>query len=123
MSFLKWMSSGIVVSLLIVMVGVVGNGNTFVSQATAEDNAKPYHTDITDVEETYTSMEFNVNRKTHLLRKTRIEYYLAQAKQADKRGWDHQRKDIMRRVENILAHHLTQYAQEVDAEMSHYTSA
>lgn len=76
MSFLKWISSGEVVSLLIVMIGVVGNGSTFASQATAEDNAKPYRTDITDVEETYTSMEFNVNRKTHLLRKTRIEYYL-----------------------------------------------
>lgn len=76
MSFLKWISSGEVVSLLIVMIGVVGNGSSYISQATAQDNAKPYHTDITDVEETYTSMEFNVNRKTHLLRKTRIEYYL-----------------------------------------------
>ena len=123
MSFLRWFFSGIVVSLLIVLVGVFGNGDTFVSRATAEDTAKPYHGNITKIEKTYTRVEFDLSKKTHLLRKSRMDYYIAQAKQADKRGWDYKRDQMLERVENMLAHHLTQYAQESDATAVNYASA
>lgn len=61
--FFTLVFSGIVVSLLIVLVGVLGNGDTFVSRATAEDTAKPYHGNITKIEKTYTRVEFDLSKK------------------------------------------------------------
>lgn len=50
MNLLKWIYSGIVVSALIVVVGVLGQGKLSVSQATADDVERPLRADIQKVE-------------------------------------------------------------------------
>ena len=71
MNFLKWVYSGVVVSAIIVIVGVIGQGKLSVSQASADDAQRPVHMDIQKVERTFSLVEFDLSKKTHLLRKTR----------------------------------------------------
>ena len=116
MNLLKWIYSGIVVSALIVVVGVLGQGKLSVSQATADDVERPLHADIQKVERRFSLVEFDLKNKAHLLRKTRLDFYIAQAKQADLRGWKFKRDEFVERADNILSHHLTQYANDVSKE-------
>ena len=50
MNFLKWVYSGLVVSAIIVIVGVIGQGKLSVSQASADDEQRPVHMDIQKVQ-------------------------------------------------------------------------
>lgn len=122
MNILKWVYSGIVVSIVIVLVGVLGQGKLFVSQAAADDANRPVHADIVKVEHTISLVEFDLSRKADLLRKTRLDFYIAQAKQADLRGWKFKRDEYVERAENILGHHLTQYANDIAQEAETYTA-
>ncbi|WP_394224315.1 hypothetical protein [Alteromonas gracilis] len=122
MNFLKWVYSGLVLSAIIVIVGVIGQGKLSVSQATAEDAERPVHADIRQIESAFSLVEFDLTKKTHLLRKTRLDYYITQAKQADLRGWAFKREEYVERAENILGHHLTQYANDVNQEAKTYTA-
>ena len=121
MNILRWVVSGLVVSFFVVIVGMASNGSTFVSQATADDQERELHPDIVKIEGTYSQVKFDLSRKSHLLRKMRMDHYIAQAKQADLRGWDHERKDLIERAENILSHHLTQYAVSVQNDAKSYS--
>ncbi|GFD67816.1 hypothetical protein [Alteromonas sp. KUL106] len=122
MNFLKWVYSGIVVSVVIVLIGVLGQGKLSVSQATADDAERPVHADIVKVEQTFSLVEFDLSKKAHLLRKTRLDFYIAQAKQADLRGWKFKRDEFVERAENILSHHLTQNANDVIRNTEPYTA-
>ncbi|MBT3136706.1 hypothetical protein KL866_16700 [Alteromonas sp. ALT199] len=122
MNFLKWFYSGVVVTAVIVIIGVVGQGNLFVSQATADDVQRPVHADIVKVEHKFSLVEFDLSRKAHLLRKTRLDFYIAQAKQADLRGWKFKRDEFVERVENIISHHLTQHASDTAKDAELYTA-
>lgn len=121
MNILRWVVSGLVVSFFVVIVGMASNGSTFVSQATADDQERELHPDIVKIEGTYSQVKFDLSRKSHLLRKMRMDHYITQAKQADLRGWDHERKDLIERAENILSHHLTQYAVSVQNDAESYS--
>ena len=122
MNFLKWVYSGLVVSAIIVIVGVIGQGKLSVSQASAGDEQRPVHMDIQKVQRNFSLVEFDLSKKAHLLRKTRLEHYIAQAKQADLRGWKFKRDEFVERAENILNHHLTQYANDVSQDAETYTA-
>ena len=122
MNVLKWVYSAIFVSVIIVLIGVVGQGKLFVSQATADDVERPVHADIAHVEKSVLLADFDMSRKNHLLRKTRLDFYIAQAKQADLRGWKFKRDEFVERAENILSHHLTQYANDAAQEAKTYTA-
>ncbi|TKB02332.1 hypothetical protein E5672_14585 [Alteromonas portus] len=122
MNVLKWVYSGIVVTLVIALVGMFGQGKLSVSRATADDAERPVHMDIQKVERNLSLVEFDLSKKAHLLRKTRLEYYIAQAKQADVRGWKFKRDEFVERAENILSHHLTQYAHEAQQNAQTYTA-
>ena len=122
MNFLKWVYSGLVVSAIIVIVGVIGQGKLSVSQASADDEQRPAHMDIQKVQRNFSLVEFDLSKKAHLLRKTRLEHYIAQAKQADLRGWKFKRDEFVERAENILNHHLTQYANDVSQDAETYTA-
>ena len=122
MNLLKWIYSGIVVSALIVVVGVLGQGKLSVSQAPADDVERPLHADIQKVERRFSLVEFDLKNKAHLLRKTRLDFYIAQAKQADLRGWKFKRDEFVERADNILSHHLMQYANDVSKEVEIYTA-
>ncbi|WP_334020328.1 hypothetical protein [Alteromonas sp. S015] len=122
MNVLKWVFSGIVVSVVIVLVGMLGQGKLSVSQATADDAKRKVHADIGKVEQTLSLVEFDLSKKAHLLRKTRLDFYIAQAKQADLRGWKFKRDEFVERAENILSHHLTQYANDVTKDSETYTA-
>lgn len=122
MNVLKWVFSGIVVSVIIVLVGMLGQGKLSVSQATADDAKRSVHADIRKVEQTLSLVEFDLSQKAHLLRKTRLDFYIAQAKQADLRGWKFKRDELVERAENILSHHLTQYANDVTKDSETYTA-
>ena len=121
MNFLKWVYSGLVISTVIVIVGVIGQGKLSVSQASADDKQRPVHMDIQKVQRNFSLVEFDLSKKAHLLRKTRLEHYIAQAKQADLRGWKFKRDEFVERAENILNHHLTQYANDVSQDAQTYT--
>ena len=122
MNFLKWVYSGLVVSAIIVIVGVIGQGKLSVSQASADDEQRPVHMDIQKVQRNFSLVEFDLSKKAHLLRKTRLEHYIALAKQADLRGWKFKRDEFVERAENILNHHLTQYADDVSQDAETYTA-
>ena len=122
MNFLKWIYSGIVVSALIVVVGVLGQGKLSVGQATADDVERPVHADIRNVERRFSLVDFDLKKKAHLLRKTRLDFYISQAKQADLRGWKFKRDEFVERADNILSHHLSQYASDVSKEAEIYTA-
>ncbi len=110
------------VSAIIVIVGVIGQGKLSVSQASADDEQRPVHMDIQKVQRNFSLVEFDLSKKAHLLRKTRLEHYIAQAKQADLRGWKFKRDEFVERAENILNHHLTQYANDVSQDAETYTA-
>lgn len=112
MSFLRWIYSGLVVSILLVIVGVFGNGMFSVGQASAEDKEHSYSQDIKSFEQRYALAEFDLKRKSHLLRKMRMDYFIAEAKQADIRGWESKRERLLERADNVLSHHLSQYVYE-----------
>jgi hypothetical protein len=115
MTFLRWIYSGLIVSLLLVIAGIVGNGTFSVGQVSAEDKARAYSQDIKSFEHRYSLAKFDLKRKSHLLRKMRMDHFIAEAKQADIRNWDTKRERLLERAENVLSHHLTQYAyQDVD---------
>lgn len=122
MNILKWVYSGIVATAVFVIIGIVGQGKLSVSQATADDAKRPIHADIAKVEQTFSLVEFDLSKKAHLLRKTRLDFYIAQAKQADLRGWKFKRDEFVERAENILSHHLTQYANDVAEDTETYTA-
>ena len=77
---------------------------------------------IQKVERRFSLVEFDLKNKAHLLRKTRLDFYIAQAKQADLRGWKFKRDDFVERADNILSHHLMQYANDVSKEVEIYTA-
>jgi molybdopterin-guanine dinucleotide biosynthesis protein len=110
---LRWFFSAIVFSFFIAMVGMANSGNTLLSQASADDKERKLHPEIVKLEEHFARVDFDLKRKSHLLRKMRMEQYISRAKQADLRGWDIERDDLLERAENILSHHLTQYAANV----------
>jgi hypothetical protein len=112
MTFLRWIYSGLVVSILLVIVGIFGNGMFSVGQVSAEDKAHSYSQDIKGFEQRYSLAKFDLKRKSHLLRKMRLEHFIAQAKQADIRGWESKRERFLERADNVLRHHLSQYAYE-----------
>ena len=112
MTFLRWIYSGLVVSILLVIVGIFGNGMFSVGQVSAEDKAHSYSQDIKGFEQRYSLAKFYLKRKSHLLRKMRLEHFIAQAKQADIRGWESKRERFLERADNVLRHHLSQYAYE-----------
>ena len=66
MNVLKWVYSAIFVSVIIVLIGVVGQGKLFVSQATADDVERPVHADIAHVEKSVLLAYFDMSRKNHL---------------------------------------------------------
>lgn len=112
MTFLRWIYSGILFSLLLVFVGMFGNGTFSVGQASAEDEAKEFSANIKQMEKRFSLATFDLKRKSHLLRKLRMDYFIEQAKQADIRGLDHKRDNLIERADNVLNHHLNQYAQQ-----------
>lgn len=122
MNILKWVYSAIVVSVVIALIGLFGQGKLSISQATADDAERTVHADIVKVEHTISLVEFDLSRKADLLRKTRLDFYIAQAKQADLRGWKFKRDEYVERAENILGHHLTQYANDIAQEAETYTA-
>jgi len=112
MTFLRWIYSGLIVSLLLVIAGIVGNGTFSVGQVSAEDKARAYSQDIKRFEHRYSLAKFDLKRKSHLLRKMRMEHFITQAKQADIRGWESKRERFLERADNVLRHHLSQYVYE-----------
>lgn len=122
MNILKWVYSAIVVSVVIALIGLFGQGKLSISQATADDAERTVHADIVKVEHTISLVEFDLSRKADLLRKTRLDFYIAQAKQADLRGWKFKRDEYVERAENILGHHLTQYANDIAHETETYSA-
>lgn len=112
MTFLRWIYSGLVVSILLVIVGIFGNGMFSVGQVSAEDKAHSYSQDIKRLEQRYSLAKFDLKRKSHLLRKMRMEHFIAQAKQADIRSWESKRERFLERANNVLRHHLSQYVYE-----------
>ncbi len=121
MNILRWIYSGLAVSLVIVVIGVVSNGSTFVSQASAGDKDRPYDPVIVDIEHRYSLVRFDLSQKSHLLRKARVEYFIAEAKQADLRGWTFKRDKLVERARSVMSHHLNQYALEVSREAEAYS--
>lgn len=111
MKVLDWIFSTISASVIIVLLGMFGGGSAFVGQANADDSASAYHISIVKVERVFTHADFDISRKQDILRKTRIAYYLAEAKQADIRNWTFKRDDLVSRAKGILIHHQTQYRQ------------
>ncbi|WP_338455342.1 hypothetical protein [uncultured Alteromonas sp.] len=109
MKVLNWLVSGVLISLLIVLAGVLTNNMAYVGKANADDSDKSHHASIVKVERILAQTEFDVSQKRDLLRKTRIEFYLAEAKQADLRNWTFKRDDLIDRAKNILVHHQTQF--------------
>ena len=99
-----------------------GQGKLSISQATADDAERTVHADIVKVEQTLSLVEFDLSKKAHLLRKTRLDFYVKQAKQADLRGWKFKRDEFVERAENILSHHLSQYANDIAQETESYTA-
>ena len=71
MNVLKWVYSAIVVSVVIALIGLFGQGKLSISQATADDAERTVHADIVKVEQTLSLVEFDLSKKAHLLRKTR----------------------------------------------------
>ena len=122
MNVLKWVYSAIVVSVVIALIGLFGQGKLSISQATADDAERTVHADIVKVEQTLSLVEFDLSKKAHLLRKTRLDFYVKQAKQADLRGWKFLRDEFVERAENILSHHLSQYANDIAQETESYTA-
>ncbi|BFT29982.1 hypothetical protein D210916BOD24_11580 [Alteromonas sp. D210916BOD_24] len=121
MNVLRWIYSGLAVSLVIVIIGVASNGSTFVSQASADDKSRPHDPTILEIERRYSLVRFDLSRKSHLLRKARLEYFIAEAKQADLRGWAFKRDKLVERAKSVMSHHLNQYAIEVSREAEAYT--
>ena len=117
MTFLRWIYSGLVVSILLVIVGIFGNGMFSVGQVSAEDKAHSYSQDIKRFEQRYSLAKFDLKRKSHLLRKMRMEHFIAQAKQADIRGWESKRERFLERADNVLKHHLAQYITQDSSEL------
>jgi hypothetical protein len=111
-----------VVSALVVVVGVVGRGELSVSPASADDEQRPVHLDVRRVRRGFSLVAFALSRGARLLIKKRLEHYIAQAKQADLRGWKFKRDEFVERAENILNHHLTQYANDVSQDAETYTA-
>ncbi|MDO6577175.1 MULTISPECIES: hypothetical protein [Alteromonas] len=109
MKVLNWLVSGVLISLLIVLAGVLTNNMAYVGKANADDSNKAHHASIVKIERVLAQTEFDVSQKRDLLRKTRIEFYLAEAKQADLRNWTFKRDDLIERAKNILVHHQTQF--------------
>jgi hypothetical protein len=109
MDFLRWLFSGIVLSASIVVAGVVGNGFAFMSQAEAGSGDAQFHMGIVNIERAYKLTEFDVSKKQHLLRKTRVEYYIAEAKQADIRGWTYKREQLVERAQGLLSYHQSRF--------------
>jgi len=121
MNMLRCFFSALVFSFFIALVGMANSGNTLLSQASADDKERKLHPEIVKLEKHFAGVEFDLKRKSHLLRKMRMEQFIAQAKQADLRGWDRKRDDYVERAENLLAHHLTQYATHISQESQTYT--
>ena len=109
MDFLRWLFSGILLSVSVVVAGVLGNGFAFMSQAEAGSGNAQFHTGIVKIERAYKLTDFDVSKKQHLLRKTRVEYYIAQAKQADIRGWTYKREQLVERAQGLLSYHQTRF--------------
>ena len=93
-----------------------GQGKLSISQATADDAERTVQADIVKVEQTLSLVEFDLSKKAHLLRKTRLDFYVKQAKQADLTGWKFKRDEFVERAENILSEHLSQYANDIAQE-------
>ena len=94
MKVLNWLVSGVLISLLIVLAGVLTNNMAYVGKANADDSNKAHHASIVKMERILAQTEFDVSQKRDLLRKTRIEFYL---------------DDLVGRAKNILVHHQTQF--------------
>jgi hypothetical protein len=105
MNFLRWIFTGCLVSLAILLAGILPNGSTLIGQANAGDVNKPHHPQIVKIESIYEQAQFDLSKKSHLLRNERINFYLAQAKQADLRNWTFKRDALVTRAKNILVHH------------------
>lgn len=105
MNILRWIFTGCLVSLAILLAGIIPHGSTFIGQANAGDVNKPHHPQIVKIENIYQQAHFDLSKKSHLLRNERIEFYLAQAKQADLRNWTFKRDALVERAKNILVHH------------------
>ena len=101
MKVLNWLVSGVLISLLIVLAGVLTNNMAYVGKANADDSDKSHHASIVKVERILAQTEFDVSQKRDLLRKTRIEFYLAEAKQADLRNWTFKRDDLIDKLELV----------------------
>lgn len=100
-----WVSTAIFISVLIVLVGLLSNNETLMGSANASDTTKAHHASIIQIERLMTQADFDLSKKHDLLRKTRIEFYLAEAKQADLRQWAFKRDDLVERAKGILVHH------------------
>ncbi|MDO6567633.1 hypothetical protein Q4561_11245 [Alteromonas sp. 1_MG-2023] len=109
MKMLSWLVSGVLISLLIVVAGVLTNNSGYVAKANADDSDKAHHATIVKIERILSQTDFDVSQKRDLLRKTRIEFYLAEAKQADLRNWTFKRDDLVDRAKSILIHHQSQF--------------
>ncbi len=91
----------------------IGIAGVAVSGQVASGVARPVQADIaefsaiTEFESRIEKVNFKAGDRHHMLRKSRIDYYIDLARNSARQGWGYQEQDAIRRAKLILAHHVS----------------